>query len=577
MIKIESIALTAALFGATHAAGCFPAYVSGTEYDSGDQVSVTSTVTTTTTEQCELNSAGCGPSGFKTTTTSVTSSYNYQCVDGAYGVYCKSPDFNPDGIHGSVAWTQESAECTGAAGSQATTTAAPPQPWSGAGCPEAYAAGTSYDAADTVSSGGLVYECAAAPNNLFCGQAGYEPGTGDVWTILGSCTGSMAPTGSPAFTTLTDMGGCPSKWAAGATYEEGDKVSSGGLVFECRAFPFSSHCGQAGYEPISEANGEAWKDAWTVAGYCDGTISPTSAPSFDPANVSGCPVAWAAGNQDAYVGDDLVSVVVQTTPEVKFVYKCKDWPFSGFCGQFSPIADGGDQGWEIVGKCEGSISPTSSPTFDSVSLVSGGCPGVYDKANTSYEAGDAVSYVASTSPPRTLVYECKPYPYNGYCNNEAFAPGTDNVATGWDLKGYCEGTISPTVSPTAYANDPLASVPAECEAETAASGSVDTCYYTKDVTTEESCTCSDSDCPNPNGLTGSACTKEVTVTHCPTVASYSATATYAAGDVVRVGTKRFKCKEWPFYLWCGNAYYAPTGEDYGDAWSTDGDCPPPLP
>lgn len=162
MIKIESIALTAALFGAAHAAGCFPAYVSGTEYDSGDQVSVTSTVTTTTTEQCELNSAGCGPSGFKTTTTSVTSSYNYQCVDGAYGVYCKSPDFNPDGIHGSVAWTQESAECTGAAGSQATTTAAPPQPWSGAGCPEAYAAGTSYDAADTVSAGGLVYEVSSS-------------------------------------------------------------------------------------------------------------------------------------------------------------------------------------------------------------------------------------------------------------------------------------------------------------------------------------------------------------------------------------------------------------------------------
>ena len=41
---------------------------------------------------------------------------------------------------------------------QATTTAAPPQPWAGAGCPQSYVAGTSYDPAETVSAGGLVYE-----------------------------------------------------------------------------------------------------------------------------------------------------------------------------------------------------------------------------------------------------------------------------------------------------------------------------------------------------------------------------------------------------------------------------------
>ena len=348
-------------------------------------------------------------------------------------------------------------------------------------------------------------------------------------------------------------------------------MSAEGLVFECLAFPQSSHCGQAGYEPISETNGGAWKEAWTVAGYCDGTISPTSAPSFNPANVGGCPDAWAAGDQNKYGEDDLVSVVVQTSPEVKFVYKCKAWPFSGYCGQFSPEVDGGDQGWDIVGKCEGTVSPTASPSFGAMAVVAGGCPEVYDEASTAYEAGDLVSY-------NTIVFECKAYPFNGYCNQAAFGPGSDNAATAWELKGYCTGTISPTASPVAYDNSDLVGVPTECEAETAASGTVVRCYYENDVTTEESCTCSAADCPNPLGLDGTstACTKDVTVTHCPSVEAYSTTATYAAGDVVRIGTKRFKCKPWPFYLWCGNEAYAPTLEDggtWGDAWSTDGDCP----
>ena len=169
----------------------------------------------------------------------------------------------------------------------------------------------------------------------------------------------MAPTGSPAYATLTDMGGCPSKWVAGSNiYMEGDKVSSEGLVFECRPFPYSLHCGQDGYEPISE--GEAWKISWSMVGYCDGTIAPTSSPSFDPAIVSGCPDVWVASTYEA---DDLVSVVVQNSPEVQFMYKCRGWPHPRYCGQYSPIADGGDQGWEILGRCHGTISPTCSDSY----------------------------------------------------------------------------------------------------------------------------------------------------------------------------------------------------------------------
>jgi len=51
---------------------------------------------------------------------------------------------------------------------------------------------------------------------------------------------------------MTDMGGCPDGWtpadaSAGPVdlyYEGGDRVSAGGLVFECREWPLSAYCGQ---------------------------------------------------------------------------------------------------------------------------------------------------------------------------------------------------------------------------------------------------------------------------------------------------------------------------------------------
>ena len=73
---------------------------------------------------------------------------------------------------------------------------------------------------------------------------GYSPGNdqywSSAWSVLGSCDGTLAPTSSPTFVVLTNVGGCPKEWeangihTAGDAYEEGDMVSSGGLVFKCK-------------------------------------------------------------------------------------------------------------------------------------------------------------------------------------------------------------------------------------------------------------------------------------------------------------------------------------------------------
>jgi len=108
---------------------------------------------------------------------------------------------------------------------------------------------------------------------------------------------------------------------------------------------------------------------------------------------------------------------------------------------------GGALGWTLAGSCDGSIGPTSSPSFGSINLISGtekGCPIDYNVNKRDYEEGDTVSYTVSTVPERKIVLECRGWPNTGYCNQAGFAPGSTYQSMAWTQKGYCDGTISPT-------------------------------------------------------------------------------------------------------------------------------------
>jgi len=527
---------TAPSFDAAADLGCPEAYEVGTDYQEEDYVAVTS----------EGSSRG----------------VVYKCREAPLNQFCGT--FQPDSVHGQDAW-----EVVGMCSGTVAPTAAPSfDAASDAGCPEAYQVGTEYDAADSVSvtadgsSRGVVYTCKEAPLNRFCGREGYQPdGThgGDAWTLVGFCSGTVAPTASPIFEALEDLGGCPEEWEEGGIdkYEEGDQASVGQLVFTCAGWPYSAHCGRIGYQPLTEGNGDAWMEAWTIAGHCSGTITPTASPSFDPANVVGCPPNWTDGEE--YEEGGMAAVTISETPERKVAYVCNAWPLNQFCGRFSPNDEiGGSQGWTRVAPCDGTLtgSPTSSPSFDALTEVTGGCPGEYELSDDEYEAGDRVTYTVSVAPVRKIVFECKTFPNSGYCNQEAFAPGAEHADRAWILKGYCEGTTAPTLSPVAYTG---------------------TCEYTKEVSESEGCTCGDFGCPNPGGLpaTSAACEKTVMTTATETVAIYSSSIKYVTADVVRLGVDRFKCKPWPFHMWCSNDAYQPSVDSDGpwkEAWLEDGVC-----
>jgi hypothetical protein len=505
----------------------------------------------------------------------------YQCATEPTNKFCGMAGYEPgEGLYSDQAWT-ELGSCTG--------TLSPAQsPNFGVlkdlgGCTSEYEGSIPYKEGDHIAKDGFVYECKSWPASDHCSQAGYEPGTGtegteywqDAWNVVGYCSGTISPTSSPSFESLELIGGCPDEWEARATvdaYEEGDRVSDGKLVFACKAWPMSGHCSQAGYEPnTNPATAGTWKDAWAVVGWCNGSIGPTASPSVDPAALLGaCPEEWE-GDAYKYEEGDIVSITVSEDPLRKVAFKCKAWPYSGHCGQFSPTNElGGRLGWALAGSCDGSVGHTSSPSFDKL-REAGPCPEEWSKSKTDYEAGDLVSYAVSTSPERTLLYECRDFPNSGYCNQgEGFAPTSEYGSMAWVLKGSCSGSMSPTASPVVYSGtcqykkcfegltcSKGSSGPAEGETHEGGivTTPVDTC----------SCKAGDDECTKG---TLKICTLQ-------DVEPYSKAVTYDYGDEVRIGKTKLKCKGWPAGLWCNQDAYMPK-KDAGIwhiAWTVAGQCP----
>lgn len=239
-------------------------------------------------------------------------------------------------------------------------------------------------------------------------------------------------------------------------------------------------------------------------------VPPPPTPALWSQDKSGCPDAFIPGT--SYDAAEQVSVAVSTFTAV---YECAATPANLFCGQSGYEPGTGlywDKAWKMLGSCEGTLAPSSSPVFtSSMALVADGCPPDYDENNLAdIEAGDRVSLVISATPARRVVYECKSGAFSAYCSQPAFVPGGQNTAMAWDIKGYCEGTISPTASPVSYQGN---------------------CKFTKCVISKEVCSCSHSDCPSTNGQT-KGCTKEVITCSEHPVEPYSRSAHYDEGDAV---------------------------------------------
>lgn len=274
----KSIVVVAFVAVPTFAAGmptCYPSWQSGGPYASGSYVSAMCTTETS-------NTTSSGSSGVTPNIITVTAK-NFMCMYGSQPSLSHCPTYDPcNPIEAEATWA-DLGECAFVLPSPPV---APPTnkptyaQWSGKGCPNAWVSGHSYEGGDHAEINSVVYQCSNT-FYAFCGQYNFKPGDSlyweQAWTLLGSCSGTISPTGSPIFVSLPDVGGCPDKFVSGSIYEEGDKVAVDSVVYKCRSWPNSALCSMNGYEP----DGVNSADAWIRLGYCAGELIPTSLHAFN--------------------------------------------------------------------------------------------------------------------------------------------------------------------------------------------------------------------------------------------------------------------------------------------------------
>ena len=240
--------------------------------------------------------------------------------------------------------------------------------------------------------------------------------------------------------------GCYPTWRSGGDYSSGSYVSatvftettaSDGTVttksktknFKCLSGsqPSLSHCPT--YDPAGSNTGGVWSDE----GKCSGTEAlvtpaPTPKPTHAAWSGAGCPKAWVNGG--SYDGGDVAEVD-------GVVYQCSTaHAVNLWCGK-SNYKPGDslhwEQAWTLLGSCDGTIAPTTSPNYQYLA-DHGGCPNEY-APGTMYEGGDKVTM-------GSIVYQCRPWPNSGWCSMNQYEPGGVNSNDAWTILGYCEGESS---------------------------------------------------------------------------------------------------------------------------------------
>eukprot|EP00984_Skeletonema_dohrnii_P000231 scaffold72_cov88-Skeletonema_dohrnii-CCMP3373.AAC.1 len=345
--------------------------------------------------------------------------------------------------------------------------------------------------------------------------------------------------------------GCPEAYSSGTEYEAGDKVSAlaagedYGKIYECKGWPESEHCGTEAYSPLNSArlcnDKVCWPTAWTYLGGCTGTITPTATPTFDPANMGGCPDEFEEGTD--YEEGDKMSIIADGEDYGK-IYKCKGWPYTGHCKSeaFSPLntaqACGGEVCWPVAwtykGGCTGTITPTAAPTFKLLSKWDKvGCPPEYVPNNFAYKPEDYVSVPKNDDNTYGVVWQCKNAMTAPWCQNEGYAPGTANGGEAWEKVGHCDGTISPTVAPTVIPDDKPCQF--KYKLETTSDGEY---------------------------IVLQAGSWEKGGTTIATVSGGTPFDLFKAGNLVRDGTDARKCNGWPFTPYCNQ--FSPFIRDASD-------------
>ncbi len=175
-------------------------------------------------------------------------------------------------------------------------------------------------------------------------------------------------TTSPSKQPITFMGGCPEPFEPFTQYINGTEVSRDGVIYMC----ISTNCGSLTYAP-GGLSSDQWRETWAIVGSCNGTNSPTLAPTQRPSitptenpSITMTPtqqpiifIGGCTGAFDPFGSYDIGSIVSFEG----IVYECI-FPVCGSLG-LAPgdlSSDWLREAWKVVGSCNGTIAPTSKPS-----------------------------------------------------------------------------------------------------------------------------------------------------------------------------------------------------------------------
>lgn len=216
--------------------------------------------------------------------------------------------------------------------------------------------------------------------------------------------------------TVTDGSSCANAWDASATYVEGDQVSHNGATWEAAWWT-------RGDEPGTTGEWGVWRKVGDSS--CGGDI--TDPETGIELKVTGLASEYVAVNGDVRLSLELTAnealdVTVMAVDSTGTVVNQAKVNLNGNRSITLDIfnAEAGQYTLDVVGTAEnGEMTLFTSPF---TVKADGGVtppPGDYPpyQAGHSYQAGDIV--VGNDS----NLYECKPWPYTGWCASASYAPG----------------------------------------------------------------------------------------------------------------------------------------------------------
>lgn len=225
----------------------------------------------------------------------------WQCISSFAG-QCGQPGYEP-GVdyagHGALylqAWSLKGS-CTGILLPSDYYAGEALPVWEKVGCPNVWDEDVTYQPADYVAAGSIVFRCKDAPDNGFCnmikpeGTAGHSGTLG--WTAIGSCSGT-----SKCCLHLTHM-------------------------FSMNIILINS-----------------WNNSFLLLFFFQTSVAPTSAPNCGDVPLYESGKTWEDDEQQVYVADGTV-------------YQCKGGVYKFWCDNAAYAPDGqyGNQAWNEVGSC----------------------------------------------------------------------------------------------------------------------------------------------------------------------------------------------------------------------------------